>query len=319
MNQPARPWRPAQHGAALLIAMLILTLVATVASAMVWHQQRAIEVEAAERARLQAVSMLTGSLDAASFFIRSLAATSAFVDGQGIGQSFKDIRLSSLLAADKDNNADSGLEAFFSGQISDAQDRYNLRSLVSSEGKLVVKEVEALRRLCQAVGLPIALAEQLATALAAAWFGQDDNGPIPPRRLEHLVWLGIDATTVDRLAPLVTVLHTPTPVNANNAKAEALVAAIDGLDLSNAQRIVRSRPKQGWRDLAAFRSQLPENVTAEENRVNVISRFFDVRGSVRLDDRRLDLRWLVESRGGGGNRDVVVLRREMTSQYEAPR
>ena len=43
--------RPRQCGAALLAAMLTVTLVATLASAAMWQQWRSTEVEAAERAR----------------------------------------------------------------------------------------------------------------------------------------------------------------------------------------------------------------------------------------------------------------------------
>jgi general secretion pathway protein K len=44
----------AERGAALLLAMLIVTLVATLAAGMVWQQWKGIEVETAERARGQA-------------------------------------------------------------------------------------------------------------------------------------------------------------------------------------------------------------------------------------------------------------------------
>ena len=43
--------------------MIILTLVATLAAGMVWQQSRAVQVEAAERARVQAAWILTGALD----------------------------------------------------------------------------------------------------------------------------------------------------------------------------------------------------------------------------------------------------------------
>ena len=42
-----------QAGVALLTAMLTVTLVATFAAAALWQQWRGIEVEAAERARVQ--------------------------------------------------------------------------------------------------------------------------------------------------------------------------------------------------------------------------------------------------------------------------
>ena len=49
-----------QRGAALLLAMVIVALITTVASGMVWLQTRAVQVEAAERARAQAAWILSG-------------------------------------------------------------------------------------------------------------------------------------------------------------------------------------------------------------------------------------------------------------------
>ena len=46
--------RPRQYGAALLAAMLTVSLVATFATAALWNQWRSVEVEAADRARVQA-------------------------------------------------------------------------------------------------------------------------------------------------------------------------------------------------------------------------------------------------------------------------
>ncbi|MCC7101108.1 MAG: general secretion pathway protein GspK, partial [Rubrivivax sp.] len=67
----ARPPRPLQLGAALLLAMLILTLVASAAAAMVWAQQRAVELQAAERVRAQAGWILLGAQDWARLMLRS--------------------------------------------------------------------------------------------------------------------------------------------------------------------------------------------------------------------------------------------------------
>ena len=59
-----------QRGAALLAAMLTVTLVATFAAAALWQQFRAIEVETAERGRVQSSWILTGSLDWARLILR---------------------------------------------------------------------------------------------------------------------------------------------------------------------------------------------------------------------------------------------------------
>ena len=52
-----------QGGAALLAAMLTVTLVATFAATALWQQWRSVEVEAAERTRIQSAWILIGALD----------------------------------------------------------------------------------------------------------------------------------------------------------------------------------------------------------------------------------------------------------------
>ena len=63
--------RRRQSGAALLLALLIMTLVATLAAGMVWLQWRGIEVETAERARTQAEWLLNASLDWGNLILKS--------------------------------------------------------------------------------------------------------------------------------------------------------------------------------------------------------------------------------------------------------
>ena len=132
-----------QAGAALLLAMVIVALIVTTAAGMVWLQTRAVQVEAAERARAQSAWILSGALDWARLILKE--------DERGTRQSGKaldsldepwatplaEARLSTFLAADQDNNADSGPEAFISGSIVDVQSRFNLRGLVD-DGKAQV-------------------------------------------------------------------------------------------------------------------------------------------------------------------------------------
>ena len=107
-----------QRGAALLLAMLILTLVATMASGMVWQQWRAIQVESAERARTQSAWILSGALDWARLILREDARTGGADHlGEPWAVPLAEARLSSFLAADRDNNSaaeSDGLEAFLS-------------------------------------------------------------------------------------------------------------------------------------------------------------------------------------------------------------
>ena len=52
-----------QSGAALLLAMITVALVATLAASALWRQWRGVEIESAERARVQSDWILTGALD----------------------------------------------------------------------------------------------------------------------------------------------------------------------------------------------------------------------------------------------------------------
>ena len=62
--------RQAQQGAALLLAMLTVTLVATFASAALWQQWRGVEIETAERSRTQMQWILNGALDWARLILQ---------------------------------------------------------------------------------------------------------------------------------------------------------------------------------------------------------------------------------------------------------
>ena len=147
--------RNRQRGAALLLAMIIVTLVATLAVSMVWQQWRAVQTETAERARSQSAWILSGALDWAGLILKEDARPSAgHVDhlGEPWAVPLAEARLSTFLAADKDNT-DDGPEAFLSGTITDAQSRFNLRNLVDASGQISLPDQVILRRLCENVNI----------------------------------------------------------------------------------------------------------------------------------------------------------------------
>ena len=99
-----RPHRPpsSQRGAALLLAMTLLALVASLAAGMVWQQWRAVQVEAAERSRGQSAWILAGALDWTRLILREDARSGA-VDhaGEPWATPLAEARLSSFLAGDQ--------------------------------------------------------------------------------------------------------------------------------------------------------------------------------------------------------------------------
>ena len=313
MTQPTR--RARQRGAALLLAMLILTLVATLASGMVWQQWRAIQVEGAERARAQSAWILSGALDWARLILREDARTGGADHlGEPWAVPLAEARLSSFLAADRDNNSAAeadDIEAFLSGSIADAQSHWNLRRLILADGKVAAAELRVLQRLCEQAGLPGDTAERIAQALRKAWTPGTalEEATIAPQRMSELAWLGIDADSLRRLAPWVALLPgVDTRVNVNTAPAEVIAAAVDGMSLGSAQRLVQERQRTPLRELgvAPGRTFFPADPLTNLDGVGVNSRFFVVQGRLRLGDRVLEERSLIERR----QLDIVVLARE---------
>ena len=116
----------------------------------------------------------------------------------------------------------------------------------------------------------------------------------------------------------MTLLPRPTPVNVNTAAREVLVAAIKGLDLATAERLVQGRQRTPYKSLQDIEAQIPSLKPLAPLQLDVRSSFFEVRGQLRLGDRVLEQRSLVERRGADG-RDVVALQRVQVSLREPPR
>lgn len=304
--------RDGQRGAALLIAMIILTLVSTIAASMVWQQWRAINVEAAERARTQSAWILTGALDWARLILREdLKPGSKPIDhlGEPWAVPLAESRLSSFLAADRDTHAeDSGPDAFLSGEIADANAKFNLSNLLpNAEGKPPSAQVRAFLRLCELISVPASTAQRIVDGLGAAATGGADAS-VPPHTVQQLAWLGVEPADLQRLAPFVTVIGAPTRVNLNTASKE-VIAAVADVDVSAAQRLVQSRQRDPLEDVqnAAPLLNLPAESNQLANLAGVSTDYFEVTGQVRLGDRVLRERSLVHR---SETRVLTVVRRE---------
>lgn len=326
-----------QRGAALLMAMVIVTLVATLAASMVWQQWRATQVEGAERVRTQASWVLSGALDWARLILREDAkSTTDHSDhlGEPWAIPLAEARLSTFLASDSNNNssdAEDAPEAFLSGKVEDAQAKYNLRRLLASTGDVEPDEVKVLKRLLESLSMSPSLADGIADALrksvlAVASLSDPDalsklggeqgraQAPLVPQTFDQILWLGLDAGTLERLRPYVTLLpNNDSTVNINTASKEVIAAVVPGLDLARAARIVQARQRKPFKEdisadpQGAFVQLVGGNAAVggwDVKRLSIKSDFFEVRGRLRFEDNIIEQRHLVE-RTNGGN-DVVV-------------
>jgi general secretion pathway protein K len=117
----------------------------------------------------------------------------------------------------------------------------------------------------------------------------------------------LPASTVAALQPYVTVLPGRTRVNLNTASAVVIAAAVNGLSLADAQRLVSARTSSPFGSIADASRLVPGHEAAfSEGGVDVVSRYFEVRGLLRLDEMVLEERSLLRRDG----LDVKTLRRE---------
>ncbi|HKX41267.1 MAG TPA: type II secretion system minor pseudopilin GspK [Burkholderiaceae bacterium] len=310
--------RHGQRGAALLTAMIIVTLIATLAAAMVWQQWRAVQVEAAERARTQAAWILSGALDWAKLILREdqrSGKPTALTEPWAVP--LAESRLSTFLAADKDNNSgaeDDGVEAFLSGAIVDAQGRYNLKNLIlttDSTPKIDPNELATLERLCQALGVDSSVPGRIANGLRDAIAGTSANAPLEPKTVSQLTWLGVDSGTVQALEPYVVVLPVATSVNVNTAPREVLLAVIKNNDAATAERLVQWRQRTPFKSLADLQTQAP-SLDLTSAKLDVRSSYFEITGRLRLADRILEERSLLQRLQNG--QSTVLERRRIASR-----
>ena len=287
----------AQRGAALLAAMITVTLVATLAAAALWRQWRGVEVEAAERARVQSAWLLTGALDWSRLILSGDYSEDErkrqMVDhlGEPWAVPLAEARLSTFLAAGE-SSSDTHRDAFLSGEVTDLQSRLNVMNLAVGDANGRQEAYLRFQRLFELLNLrnaELALLrdnqQRAADAMKAA--APDGNdAPLLPRRFDQLAWLGLSPESLQVLRPYLTVLplegSAATKVNVNTAPAPVLVAAL-GLNPADAQRLVGERERDFFKDLADARLQRADTAWAGVN-----SSFFEVRGRLRLDDVALE-------------------------------
>ena len=316
MNRTLAKHLARQTGAALLSAMLTVTLVASFASAALWQQYRSFEVESAERGRLQSSLILTGALDWARLILREDARTGGADHlAEPWAVPLAEARLSSFLAAEGTTTEDDR-DAFLSGVMVDMQSRLNVANLVDGAA-LSEPGLASFQRLFDRLDVPPQQLETLSrNYLEAARKGNAVNPNaanantagtatsanqadwLLPQRVNQLAWLGLDEATLALLTPYITVLPARSPVNLNTASAEVLVAVTPGLDLAGAEKLIAARSRKHFASLAEAAQALGNPAVAFTDGVHSIaSRFFEVRGQLRLDDLTVFERSLVQRDG----------------------
>jgi general secretion pathway protein K len=273
----------------LLSAMLTVTLVATFAATALWQQYRSIEVEKAERGRVQVAWLLIGALDWSRLILRidGRAGTTDHL-AEPWSVALQESRLSTFLAADQNNTggltAEESIDAFLSGHVVDAQSKLNIYNLVD-KGTVSQPDFAAFTRLFNLLSIPLTELENLIQQIKLATGTEaSTTTPLMPQRINQLDWLGLSKTTLQKITPYIQLINERTTVNLNTAPAEVIFATIPDLQIADAKLAVSTREQKHFTSLeeaAKLNPSFGNKLTPNQHSVS--SRFFEVRGRLRLD------------------------------------
>ena len=272
----------AERGAAVVMAMLVVAVTATLVAGAFWRQSVLARQAENELSYAQAKWLIRGAIDWAGVILREDARTSS-VDHAGEPWA--------VPLADTQLNPDDGRDpVYLAGEIRDEQAKFNLRNLAGPKG-VEPREVAVLRRLLVLVGASETLAEPIAERVLAAVPGEDGRKQtaLGLGTIDDLLGVkGVSAAVIEQLRPFATVLPQPTPVNANTAPAEVLAARLENLALTDARRLIASRDRAFFKDRTDVLNRIAQlKIQASDAEIAVATRFFSVDGTVSYRRARL--------------------------------
>ncbi len=307
----------AQSGAAVLMALFVATLATLIVSALFYRQFVLLRTIENQQLVSQSRLLLRGALDWGRAILREDANRSSYdALSEPWAQPLAETRLDQL----GETGSIASL-ASIAGSMEDAQGRFNLQNLVSN-GQIVDKELESLRRLAELLQLPTQTADLIAERMLQAQGlppqTDDKSGdksadgeqirPLPLMLPSDISGVkGISPEAADRLAPYLVVLDEKTPVNVNTASAEVIAARVPDLSLAEARALVAERERISYfNSIGEVRTRLGQKgsvVTDADLSTN--SRFFFIRGEVKLDRAVTRMEALVK-RGAPGQGPAAV-------------
>ncbi len=324
-----------QRGVAVVTALLLTTLAITIVASLFWQQQVQVRSIENQRFQLQKKWVLRGALDWARLILREDLRTSRDVDhlGEPWAVTLGETHLDQYVENGKSDTDDS--EASLSGQITDAQSRFNLNNL-SVAGAQQSKEIDMFSRLLTNLRMDGSLAKKVASVVASTQSSSDVVGvpiagsgekpasganaasspsgdsakstsvEVNPEvqflrfsQIDDLLAVpGFTPEMVTRLKDFVAVLPYKTKINLNTTSKEVLAAKLN-INLTDAALIIATRERAYFRDLIDFEHRFPGKIEAYKDEVSVSTNYFFVNGKVKLSRSALEVNALLQRADSG--------------------
>ena len=290
-----------QGGAALILAILTVALVAALAAAVVGDYGAAVASLSGRHDQAQARQLARGAIDWARNVLAEDKRTSQI-----------DTTSEAWATRVPPTPVEEGEVA---GELEDLSGRFDLNSLVQ-QGVAAPDQVAAYESLLAELGFDSSQAIGLAQSLVD-WLDNDDQtaGPLgaeaawyalqtPPRRPANAPLVDVDELTLVRgydagvlaaLRPYVTALPQPAPLNVNTASAEVLAAMLPSLGLNNARIMAAQQQSAPFKDIADFQARLPQaGITVSNTRFAVVTRYFLASGRARFGEATTRMQVLLD-------------------------
>ena len=319
-----------QRGVAIITALLLTALAITIVTSLFWQQQVQVRSMENQRLHLQTRWIVRGALDYARLVLQQDGRSSQITAPDGIWATpLAETRLDDYV--ERERVEGDNYKATLSGQITDAQSRYNLANLAAN--KVVNNfQVAVFRRLLASLQVDSSLAQAAAQAVANSQSvgdaststgsgtgigaaGSTSNSgtstgtstgtgsgaststsggaqPLGFVQVDDLLSVpGFTPQMIEQLRDYVTVLPTQSAVNVNTASPQLLAALVENVSVSEATTWTR---KRDFRTLSDFTNLLPKQQAPDGVSIAVKSGYFFVVSHVLLDRAELDAEALIQ-------------------------
>jgi len=266
----------AQRGIALITAMLVVAIAATVGTAMALNSDIWLRKATNSRDRTQAEAIRVGAQHFAAWALRKDARETKTDD------------LSEAWAQPQTLPIDNGV-GVVSVQLIDAQGRFNLNNLVKNDQPQTAY-AGMFRRLLELVDQPPDLAEA-----AIDWI--DANSQAQPKGAEDIDYLGLTppyrsanrpinsvdelrlvrgftAEMVEQLRPFLTALPTETAININTATPTVLAAMYPNVSVNVMEQAIAGREQKPFANINELKQLLPPDTPSPQVATGVTSSYF---------------------------------------------
>lgn len=269
-----------QQGMAVIVAMLVVALVAVIATALLTRQAAQLRALRGDQLRAQVRMAVDAALERAGQQLRDDAREQLTTVRDG--RWARPVQLDAPLPVRL--------------QMVDAQSLFNLRNLLS-QGQPDAQAGQAFVALCVEQGVSAATCSGAADHIQARLRDGDRaaQAPLPREALIGQALAGAEPRAVRALSRRTVVLPAQTLVNANTTDLAVLQAVAPGADPGRLRALVDERDGGRW---LLNRGDIANRLQVSSEQMSVMplgihSEWFLAVGQVQADDRDVDFRALI--------------------------